>query len=420
MHLNEKEIFFYSDIGLVLPTESDMMKNSALSKIILEEAKSIENDIVRTRREIHSNPELSYKEFQTSKMVAEKLRDLGIEAKTKVGGNGVVGLLKGAREGKVVALRADMDALPVKEEVDLPFKSRNEGVMHACGHDTHVAMLLGAAKLLAKHRNDLNGSVKFLFQPAEEHGGRGGAKPMIEDGAMENPKADYVFGLHIEADYPAGEFALRAGPTMAAPDGFKVRIIGRGGHGSAPQNTIDPIFVAAQVIIALQGISSRMINQIEPFALSVCSIHSGTKDNVIPDDALLEGTIRTLHEKTRTKAKKLFTQVTESVCRAFGAKCQITFTEDAYPITYNDEKVTARVFEILKGIARTKEVDPKLGGEDFSRFLQKAPGTFYFLGTENKEKGCVYPNHSSRFKVDEDVLKYGAASLAILALEFAK
>src|SRR5487761_614711 len=240
-----------------------------MSYTLLDEAAQFEDEIIEIRRRIHSNPELSFKEFETSKIVASKLKSFGIEVRTNVGGTGVVGLLKGAKKGKVVGLRADMDALPVTEDVDLPFKSKNPGSMHACGHDTHVAMLLGAAMLLAKHKKDLPGSIKFLFQPAEEHGGRGGAKPMIEDGAMENPKADYVFGLHIEADYPAGEFALRAGPTMAAPDGFKVRIIGRGGHGSAPQNTIDPIFVAAQVIIALQGLSSQMINQIEPFALSV-------------------------------------------------------------------------------------------------------------------------------------------------------
>jgi carboxypeptidase Ss1 len=388
------------------------------SENLLKEIKQYEDEIIRLRREIHSNPELSYKEFQTSKLVAEKLRSLGIEVKSNVGGTGVVGLLNGGKTGKTVGLRADMDALPVLENVELPFKSKNAGVMHACGHDTHVAMLLGAAMLLAKHKDELSGSVKFLFQPAEEHGGIGGALPMIKDGAMKG--VDYVFGLHISGDRPSGVFALREGPFMAAPDAFKIKIIGRGGHGSHPSDTIDPIYVSSQVISAIQGITSRMIDQTEPFVISVCSIHSGTKDNIIPDDAFLEGTIRTLDEKTRKKAKETFSRVVYSICKTYGAKCEIEFMKDTYPVTVNDPKVTRRVFQILKSIRGTKtiEIDPIMGAEDMSRFLQKAPGAFYFLGTKNPKKGCVAPNHSSKFKVDEDVLKYGSVSLAKLALEF--
>jgi carboxypeptidase Ss1 len=283
-------------------------------------------------------------------------------------------------------------------------------------------MLLGAAMLLSKHKDELNGTVKFLFQPAEEHGGRGGAEPMIEDGAMDNPKVDYVFGLHIGiTEFPAGTFSLKGGAMLAAPDSFKLRIVGRGGHGSEPQKTTDPIFVASQVISAIQGISSRMIDQTEPFVISVCSFHSGSKDNIIPDDALLSGTIRTLDERTRKRAKQLFKSIVASTCQTFGAKAEIEMMEDAYPVTVNDEKAAKRVFEILKGIkgTKTRMAKPILGGEDFSRFLHKAPGAFYFLSTYNKAKGCVSPNHSSTFKVDEDVLKYGAVSLARIASEFA-
>lgn len=389
---------------------------------LLQEANNIESEIIEIRRKIHSEPELSFKEYKTAKLVAKKLRELGMQVKTHVGGNGVLGILVGEKDGKVIALRADMDALPVNEDVDLPFKSKNTGVMHACGHDTHVAMLLGAATLLSKHKSELHGTVKFLFQPAEEDGETGGAKPMIEAGVMNNPKVDYVFGLHIGGEYPSGTFGIRPGPFMATPDGFEIKIIGKGGHGSRPHETIDPIFVSAQLINALQAISSRMINPIRPFVISICSIHSGTTDNVIPDEAVMMGTMRTLDEKTRSAAIKYFKQITKDVCGSFRAKYVLDFVKDPYPITYNDEKVTKRVTEILKTIKGTKtiEIDQKLGAEDFARFQQKAPGTFYYIGTRNEKKGCVYPNHSSKFKVDEDVLKFGAISLAKLALEFGK
>ncbi|MDG6898865.1 MAG: amidohydrolase, partial [Nitrososphaerota archaeon] len=297
-----------------------------------------------------------------------------------------------------------------------------KGVMDACGHDTHMAMLLGAARILAENRHELSGTVKFLFQPAEEHGGRGGAMPMIEDGVMRDPKVDYVFGLHISNNQKSGEVGVRGGSLMAAPDTFKVKIVGRGGHGSQPHQTVDPVYVAAHVILALQGISARMIDPIRPFVITVGSVHSGTKENIIPDEARLEGTIRTLDEGTRKRAKTKVEEVAKGVCKSFGAKAEVEFEEDAYPVTVNDPLVTKDVARVLKAIPhlRVKEIDPVMGGEDFSRFLQKAPGTFYFLGTNNPAKGCVYPNHSSKFKADEDVLKLGAASLALLAFEYGK
>lgn len=386
----------------------------------LAEAAKIEPEIVKTRRSVHQRPELAYHESETAKMVAERLRSLGIDVTERVGGTGVVGILKGGKRGNVVALRADMDGLPVEELADVEFRSKNKGVMHACGHDTHVAMLLGAARILAEHRDELSGTVKFLFQPAEEHGGRGGALPMIQDGAMVNPKVDYVFGLHIDSNHNSGEFGVRGGAIMAAPDTFRVRIVGKGGHGSEPHNTVDPVYIAAHVIMALQGISSRMINPVKPFVISVGAVHSGTKENIIPDFATLDGTIRTLDEKTRRRAKAKVEEVAKGVCKTFGAKAEVEFEKDAYPVTVNDERATEEAVKVLRRIPgmKVKSMEAILGGEDFSRFLQKAPGMFFFLGTNNPAKGCVYPNHSSKFKVDEDVLKFGSASLAMLAYEF--
>jgi carboxypeptidase Ss1 len=386
----------------------------------LAEATSIESEMIKTRRTIHQKPELSYHEEETARLVAEKLESFGIRVKRGVGGTGVLGILEGGKKGKVVALRADMDALPVEEMADVEFKSKVKGVMHACGHDAHVAMLLGAAKILANHKNELHGTVKFLFQPAEEHGGKGGALPMIEDGAMRDPKVDFVFGLHMDSNRRSGEFGVNEGAFMAASDTFRVRIIGRGGHGSAPHKTVDPIYIAAQVIIALQGVSSRMIDPMRPFVISVGAVHSGTKENIIPDEALLDGTIRTLDEVTRRRAKTKVAEVVKGVCRAFGARAEVEFEKDAYPVTVNDAKATKDAVEIMRRIrgTRVRNIEAVLGGEDFSRLLQEAPGTFYFLGTRNPAKGCVSPIHSSKFKVDEDVLKFGATSLAMLAYEF--
>ena len=391
----------------------------------MREAAAIEQEIIKDRRTIHERPELAYKEEATAKLVADRLESLGLKVTRGVGGTGVLGVLDGSQNGKVVALRADMDALPLEEMVDVDFRSKTRGVMHACGHDTHVAMLLGAAKLLAGHKDELHGTVKFVFQPAEEHGGRGGAKPMIEEGVMKNPKVDYVFGLHITCEPHKSEsnsriFSLRSGPLMAAPDTFVIRIKGKGGHGAYPHETIDPVYVAAQVMIALQGVSGRTIDPVQPFVVTIGSVHAGTKENIIPDEAVLQGTIRTLDEKTRKIAKANVLKVSQGVAKAFGAKASVEFEKDAYPVTVNDTKVTERAMKILRKIpgSKTRITEPQLGGEDFSRFLHEAPGTFYFLGTKNPAKGCVYPNHSSRFKVDEDVLKYGAASLAMLAAEF--
>jgi carboxypeptidase Ss1 len=392
----------------------------AFTTSFLDEAAGLEGYLVRVRRTIHANPELAFQERETATLVARELRQAGINVMTEVGGTGVVGVLKGAAHGRTVALRADMDALPLQELSGEAFGSKTKGVMHACGHDSHVAMLLGAAKILGRHRAELKGNVKFLFQPAEEAGeAGGGATPMIDDGVLENPKVDFVFGLHIFTDFPSGTFALRPGPMMAASGHFRIKVIGRGGHGSAPHQTVDPVFVAAQIITALQGIKSRMVDPVEPSVVSVCTIHSGTRYNIIPDEAVLEGTMRTFTDTTKKRVAALIPQIAKSVCKSFGARCEVD-VKHGYPVTVNDPAVTKQVSKLLKSIPGTRilDISPRLVGEDFSFFLQKVPGVYYFLGTRNEKKGCVNPNHSSRFKVDEDVMKFGSASLALLAFEF--
>jgi carboxypeptidase Ss1 len=388
---------------------------------LLKELTEYNDELIKMRRYLHENPELSYQEFNTSKFVADKLRSFDIEVKERVGGTGVIGLIKG-KSGKVtIGFRADMDALPVEERTELPFASKNKGVMHACGHDAHTSMLLAAAYILSKHRDDLDGNIKFLFQPAEEDGGRGGALPMIEDGALENPHVDHVFGLHVMGDFPAGTFAIRGGAIMAAPDGFKITLQGKGGHGSAPSDAIDPIYVGMNVIEAIYGIRSRFIDQRKPVTISVCSVHAGTRDNIIPDRLEMLGTLRTLDENLRSVIKQKIGETAKGIAATFGVNADTEFVENAYPVTFNDPKITEEVKGVLGQIDGMKviETDPLMGGEDVSRFLQKAPGTYYFLGTKNEKKGLVYPNHSPKFTVDEDYLKYGSLSHVMVAMHFA-
>lgn len=384
-----------------------------------KEIETYNTKIIEIRRTLHENPELSYNENETAKLVAENLEKDAIEVRKDVGGTGVIGLLYGKNKNKTIGLRADMDALPVEEQTGLSFSSKKKGIMHACGHDNHIAMLLGAAHVLANHRNELPNNVKFIFQPAEEDGGEGGALPMIKDGALENPHVDHIFGLHIMSDFPIGTFALREGPEMAAPDAFKIEITGRGGHGSLPDQTVDPIYVGNHVISALYGIRSRYMTQTKPLVISVCSLHSGTKDNIIPDQLLMEGTIRTLNENIRNEVKSRIRIMIPSIATAFGASAVVSFKENAYPVTYNDPEITRRVFGILSKIDGMKviETEPLMGGEDVSRFLQKAPGTYYFIGTRNEKKGMIYPNHNSKFTSDEDYLKFGALSHVFIAME---
>lgn len=386
----------------------------------LETTLAHKDEIVEWRRSLHRIPELAHEEVMTSGLIADALKDLGLDVKEGVGGTGVVARLGGAAPGKVVALRADMDALPLDERTGLDFASVHKGRMHACGHDSHMAMLLGAASALVEMRDQLSGHVKFIFQPAEEEGQRGGAKPMIEDGVLENPKVDYVFGLHVWPSLESGRIGYRAGALLAATDTFYVTVKGKGGHGAKPHLAVDPVLAGAHVVVALQSIASREVDPLEPFVLTVGKLESGTVHNIIPSEAFLEGTLRTVKEETRSSLKERLERLIGGVTSAYRADYELTF-EEGYPATINDADVTMRSLDFLReifGEDGVVEVEPSMGGEDFSRYLRRVPGSFFFLGTRNEEKGLTASIHSPHFQVDEDVLPLGSAALTRLALSF--
>src|SRR5881296_73145 len=325
--------------------------SAAIDQRIDEAAKSVEPKVVECRRDIHQHPELGNREFRTSKLVADKLKQLGIEVRTPIAHTGVVGILRGGKPGRVAALRADMDALPVTEQVDLPFKStvrstyngQEVGVMHACGHDAHVAILLGVAEVLSSIRSELPGTVVFLFQPAEEgapQGEEGGAALMVKEGALDNPKVEAVFGLHVTSRYPVGEIAYCSGAELAAVDSFRIKVHGKQTHGAYAWLGIDPIVVASQIVLGLQTIPSRQLDaSLAPSIVTVGAIHGGLRNNIIPDSVEMIGTIRSLDEKMRSDIHARIKRTAEDIANSAGAKADVTI-ETGYPVTYNDPKLT--------------------------------------------------------------------------------
>ncbi|MFQ5837469.1 MAG: M20 family metallopeptidase [Thermoplasmata archaeon] len=376
--------------------------------------------IVQWRRSLHQIPELAYEEVKTSGLIADVLEEMGLRVKEGVGGTGVLALIKGSRPGKVVALRADMDALPLDEKTGLPFASVHKGRMHACGHDSHMAMVLGAARVLKDLESELSGQVKLIFQPAEEQGHTGGAKPLIEAGALENPRVDYIFGMHVWSDLESGKIGYNMGAMLASTDTFYITVKGRGGHGAKPHDAVDPVVAAAHLVVALQTVASREVDPLEPFVLTVGKFQSGTVHNIIPSEAYLEGTIRTVKEGTRKSLRERLERIVAGVTSSFGTDYELRIDE-GYPPTVNDPQVTGKAAEILRdalGADSLVEVPPVMGGEDFSRYLERIPGTFLVLGTRNEAKGLTASIHSPHFQVDEDVLPMGSAALAKLALSF--
>ena len=388
----------------------------------------LNSQVIAWRRDFHKNPELGNQEIRTAKVIADELRKLGYEVTTGVAGTGVVGVLKGGRPGPVVALRSDMDALPVTEQVDLPFKStakaewngQQVGVMHACGHDNHMAIQLGTATVLARMRDRIPGTVKLIFQPAEE--GPGGAEPMIKAGALENPKVDAIFGLHVFA-LPAGTIQYRPGPMMASADSFLIRVKGRQTHGAVPWGGIDPIVLGSQIVLSLQTIISRTVNITEaPAVVTVGRFTGGNRSNIIPEEVELEGTVRAFDEKVRSDIQGRIRSIATNLAESAGATATIEFGL-GYPVTRNDPALTERMVPTLRRAAGADNV--KLGpltgtAEDFSYFQQKVPGMFVFLGVTPRDQDATKApqNHSPLFFADESALPVGVKVMTNLALDY--
>jgi amidohydrolase len=414
---------------------TDLPINS-LAAAIDRAAAELTPQLIAWRRDLHQNPELGNREFRTAGIVAEHLRSLGLdEVRTGVAHTGVVGLLKGGKPGPVVALRADMDALPVAEQVDVPFASKVKteyngqqvGVMHACGHDTHTAILMAVASVLAGLRAQLAGSVKFIFQPAEEgppDGERGGAELMIAEGALKNPEVDAIFGLHVTSMLPSHIIGVRGGPLMASADQFRIQVRGRQTHGAAPWRGVDPIVTAAQVVLGLQTIVARQIDIThEPAVVTIGAIHGGVRNNIIPDEVRMEGTIRTFDEPMRELIHARVRETAEGIAKSARAECEVCINR-GYDVTVNDAQLTALMRPTLVRVAGGPERLPPMpkvtGSEDFSCFQQVVPGMFFFLGVTPAEKdaGSAEPNHSPRFYVDEGALPMGVRALAQLTCDY--
>ena len=374
---------------------------------IRPEIKALEDTIISTRRDIHQHPELAFDEHRTSKLVADRLESMGFEVQRGIGKTGVVGTLHSKGNGKTIALRADMDALPMQETSDISYKSKNDGIMHACGHDGHTAMLLGTAEALSKQTKKLNGTVKFLFQPAEE--GQGGARYMIEDGALDG--VDEVYGIHLWNYQKYGTIGVKQGPIMAAADIFEITIHGKGGHGAAPQGTKDAVLIAAHLIQTLQTIVSRNTNPIESTVVTVGQINGGYNFNIIADTVILKGTTRAYTEDNRLLIKKRMTEIIAGTEKTFGAIIDFDYV-DGYPPTINDPAAADNLLNSAREIVGDGAGHPYLsmGGEDFSYFLQKVPGCYFLVGSAPEgQKLLSVPHHCSHFDIDERALLIGSS-----------
>ena len=389
---------------------------------ILTTAQSIAPTLTTHRRTLHRMPEIAYHEHNTSKYIQDRLDELGIEYTVGFCDTAVTAIIRGSKQsvsGKTVLLRADMDALPIAEQSNAEYASTVDGMMHACGHDAHMACLLGAAQVLNSTHDELCGTVKLMFQPAEE--GTGGAEHMVTQGVLENPKVDAAFALHVEPSFDCGKIVVKSGAVMAAPDEFSITIKGKGGHGGYPHKAIDPILTAAKVIDAIHTINSRYINASTPSVVSVCTINAGSLYNIIPDIVTMKGTCRAVDDYTRDELPRLIEQMTKGICLAMGADYEFEF-KYMYPPLINDAAMTNIVISAAEKLIGTDNIEylesPFMGGEDFSFVAREVPASYFYLGCRNETKGITAPLHNSAFNLDEDCLPLGAAMLVATALEF--
>jgi amidohydrolase len=397
---------------------------ATLQDEIAKAAETLRPRLVEWRRDFHMHPELSNREERTSRVIAERLKSFGFdEAKTGVAKHGIVALLKGSKPGPVVAVRADMDALPIQETLDVPYMSQNPGVKHACGHDAHMAVELGVAKILFGMRERIPGTIKFIFQPAEEGppaGEEGGAALMIKEGALENPKPQAVFGLHTMPSLEAGQIGYASGGAMASADHFLATIHGKKTHGAMPHMGIDPVLVAAHCVLALQSIPSRRVNSLDPVVVSVGSIHGGNRYNIIADEVKLEGTVRTLDPEVRRHVLQLIKESIAGVTSAYGATFDLTFDEGA-AVTYNNPELVEETLPVIRravGETNLMPLRPLMVSEDFSYYQQVVPGFFYFLGVGNKARGIEANWHTPEFDIDEESLVVGVKVMANALVDY--
>ena len=373
-------------------------------------------DVIAIRRDLHQHPELGFEERRTAAFVAGRLRALGFEVTEEIGVTGVVGVMRGARPGKTIMLRADMDALPIEEENAVAYASQTRGTMHACGHDGHVAMLLGAAALIARRRDELAGTVVLCFQPAEE--GRGGAKAMVDAGVLERIGVERADGLHLASAFPTGIVGLREGPFYASSDSIEITIEGMGGHGAAPHLSVDPIYVAGAFIVAVQQVVSRQIDPLAPAVVTIGAVHAGTIHNVIPSRATLLGTVRAFDADVRAKMAERIERVLRGVCESSGATYAFEYLR-RYPVTSNDAEQTRYVRALAEreiGERRVMEAPRLMGAEDFSFFAERVPACFYSVGC-NGGPASAFPHHHAKFDIDERALETGVRMMAALAFD---
>ncbi len=377
-----------------------------------EIAQSLAERLSHIRRDFHMHPELSFKEFDTSSKIAKILTEAGIEIVDHGLSTGVVGLLRTGKPGPTIALRGDIDALPIEEQNDVEYKSRVPGVMHACGHDIHTTVVLGAALVLSKMKDQLTGNVKFLFEPAEEI--NAGAKAMLDAGVMENPHVDAIFGVHNQPDIPAGMVGVKAGALMAAVDTIGISVSGVGGHGALPHRTVDPIVAGAAIVLNLQTAVSRNTSPLEPLVVSIGTFQAGTANNVIPDRVQMTGTVRTFNPELRDAMPSTLSRIVENTAQALGATAQLSYRRDLPAVINSKEYANIAAGAVVAVCGEGNVVDPvpSMGGEDFALFLEKAPGCFLWLGVGNRERGIVNQWHHPRFDADESSLPVGAAVLA--------